>query len=77
MEDAFEHDIVTLEIDTEQHAWGACTPANSHDDRELSIYDNSSQVISNNAKQISVKRHLGNTYSTYWMTLRSFPREDI
>jgi cobalt/nickel-transporting P-type ATPase D len=55
MEDAFEHEIVTLERDTEQHAWGACTPANSHDDRELSICDNSSQVISKNAKQISVK----------------------
>jgi cobalt/nickel-transporting P-type ATPase D len=77
MEDAFEHEIVTLETDTEQHAWGACTPANSHDDRELSICDNSSQVISKNAKQISVKWHLGNTYSTSWMTLRSFPGEDI
>jgi hypothetical protein len=37
MEDAFEHEIVTLKTDTEQHAWGACTPTNSHDDRELSI----------------------------------------
>ena len=39
---ASDHDILTLDIDTEQQARGACTPKNSHDDMELSIRDNSS-----------------------------------
>ena len=54
MEDASNHDILTLEIDTKQQARGTCTPGNSHDDMELSIYDNSSQVISKNAEKIPV-----------------------
>jgi cobalt/nickel-transporting P-type ATPase D len=55
MEDASDHEIVTLETDTEQQVRGACTPSNSDDDRELSICDNSSQVISKNTEKISVK----------------------
>ena len=54
MEDASDHDILTLEIDTKQQARCACTPGNSHDDMELFICDNSSQVISKNAEKISV-----------------------
>jgi cobalt/nickel-transporting P-type ATPase D len=57
MEDASDHEIVTLETDTEQQVRGACTPSNSDDDRELSICDNSSQVISKNTEKISVKWH--------------------
>ncbi|XP_066397798.1 protein RRP6-like 3 isoform X2 [Miscanthus floridulus] len=59
MEDTtFDHDTATLETDTNQQARGACTPGNSHLDRELSIRDNSSQVISKNAeKKISLLGH--------------------
>ncbi|ONM57686.1 Polynucleotidyl transferase ribonuclease H fold protein with HRDC domain [Zea mays] len=52
-----DHDTVTLETDTEQQARGACTPGNSHDDKEQSICDNSSQVISKNAEKISLLGH--------------------
>ncbi|XP_066390870.1 protein RRP6-like 3 isoform X2 [Miscanthus floridulus] len=59
MEDTtFDHDTATLETDTNQQARGACTPGNSHLDRELSIRDNSTQVISKNAeKKISLLGH--------------------
>lgn len=59
MEDTtFGHDTLTLETDTKQQARGACTPGNSHVDRELSIRDNSSQAMSKNAeKKISLLGH--------------------
>jgi cobalt/nickel-transporting P-type ATPase D len=52
--DVSVHDIVTLETNTEQQARGVCTPGNNHDNKELSICDNFSQVIFKNAKKISV-----------------------